>query len=342
MGYRLSLAEALSSFNSDKIFVEKYIEEPRHIEIQIMGDSHGNYVYFNERECSVQRRNQKVIEEAPSVFLDPKTRAAMGEQACALARAVGYQSAGTVEMLVDKHRNFYFLEMNTRLQVEHPVTEMITGVDLVEQMIRVAAGHKLGVTQKDIGIKGWALESRVYAEDPLRSVQCRPHLTTTPLLLFALLLSALLCLPSLIARSLSRHVCVLRACGVRCAVCRAVCSGFLPSIGRLNRYVEPTGPGVRCDSGIREGAEISIYYDPMICKLVTHAPDRDGALALMRDALDSYVIRGVTHNINFLRYTAPLHSSALPLATGHRPPLPSLTRPRVCCAVLCCAVQFVV
>jgi len=245
IGFRLSLAEAKSSFNSDKIFVEKYIEEPRHIEIQVLGDSHGNYVYLFERECSIQRRNQKIIEEAPSTFLDPATRKAMGEQAVALARAVGYQSAGTCEFLVDKNRNFYFLEMNTRLQVEHPVTELVTGVDLVEQMIRVAAGHKLPFRQEDLSMKGWAIEARVYAEDPLRD--------------------------------------------------------FLPSIGKLKRYIEPRGEGIRCDSGVEEGSEISIYYDPMICKLITYGKDRAEALQRLRGALDSYVIRGVTHNINFLR-----------------------------------------
>ena len=244
-GYRLSKAEAMSSFGDDTMFVEKYIEEPRHIEIQLLADAHGNAVYLNERECSVQRRNQKVIEEAPSTFLTPDTRRAMGEQAVALAKAVGYESAGTCEFLVDKHRNFYFLEMNTRLQVEHPVTEAITGLDLVEHMIRVAAGQPLSFAQKDVRLEGWALESRVYAEDPLR--------------------------------------------------------GFLPSIGKLVRYVEPRGEGVRVDSGVREGSDISVYYDPMISKLITYAPTRNEALARMRAALDQYVIRGVTHNINFLR-----------------------------------------
>jgi propionyl-CoA carboxylase alpha subunit len=247
-GYQLSKQEALSSFGDDTILIEKYIEEPRHIEIQLLCDSHGNGVYVNERECSIQRRNQKVIEEAPSTFLDPETRKQMGEQALALAQAVGYQSAGTVEFLVDKHRNFYFLEMNTRLQVEHPVSEYIAGIDLVEHMIRVAAGEKLALTQDDIGIKGWAFESRVYAEDPFRN--------------------------------------------------------FLPSIGRLTRYEEPTfldPENIRCDSGILEGSNISMFYDPMICKLVTHGETRDEALEAMRKALDSYVIRGVTHNISFLR-----------------------------------------
>eukprot|EP00455_Lapot_gusevi_P032279 TRINITY_DN3518_c0_g3_i2.p1 TRINITY_DN3518_c0_g3~~TRINITY_DN3518_c0_g3_i2.p1 ORF type:complete len:713 (-),score=319.37 TRINITY_DN3518_c0_g3_i2:488-2626(-) len=249
-GFHLSSQEAASSFADDRVFIEKYIEQPRHIEFQILGDGHGNAIYLNERECSIQRRNQKVIEEAPSTFLTPELRRAMGQQAVSLAQAVGYQSAGTVEFLVDKNRNFYFLEMNTRLQVEHPITEKITGVDLVEQMIRVAAGQKLSITQNDIGIKGWALESRVYAEDPLK--------------------------------------------------------GFLPSIGRLKKYIEPRDnpehPGsVRCDSGIVEGSDISIYYDPMICKLVTYGKNRDEAVQHMRLALDSYVIRGVTHNVNFLR-----------------------------------------
>lgn len=223
------------------------MEEPRHIEIQVLADSHGNALWLNERECSIQRRNQKVIEEAPSVILDPELRRAMGEQAVMLAKAVQYKSAGTVEFLVDKHKNFFFLEMNTRLQVEHPVTEYITGVDLVEQMIHVAAGNPLPMKQEDIGINGWAIESRVYAEDPFK--------------------------------------------------------GFLPSIGTLEKYVEPY-PGaddVRSDSGIREGAEISVHYDPMICKLITYGRDREESLQRMRDALDSYVIRGVNHNVAFLR-----------------------------------------
>lgn len=247
VAYRLSKAEAKSSFGDDRLFVEKFIEDPRHIEIQVLADGSGNTIYLNERECSIQRRNQKVIEEAPSVVLDPETRKAMGEQACQLARAVDYKSAGTVEFLIDKHKQFYFLEMNTRLQVEHPVTEYITGIDLVEQMIRVAAGQKLAMTQNDIGINGWAIESRVYAEDPF--------------------------------------------------------TGFLPSIGILEKYKEPM-PGnenVRSDSGVREGAEISVHYDPMICKLITYGRNRDESLQLMRDALDSYVIRGVRHNIPFLR-----------------------------------------
>lgn len=246
-GFRMSKSEAMASFGDDTIFLEKFIEEPRHIEIQVVCDGHGNALWVNERECSIQRRNQKVIEEAPSVFLDPETRKAMGEQAVALAKAVQYKSAGTVEFLVDKNRNFYFLEMNTRLQVEHPVTELISDIDLVEEMIRVAAGHKLRKTQAEIGINGWAVESRVYAEDPLND--------------------------------------------------------FLPSIGVLNRYVEPTASdgSVRVDSGVREGNEISMYYDPLISKLVTWAPTRGEAIDKMRTALDSYVIRGVTSNVSFLR-----------------------------------------
>jgi len=242
-GFRFSSQEAASSFGDDRLLIEKFIDNPRHIEIQVICDGHGNGLWLNERECSIQRRNQKVVEEAPSVFLDDETRKAMGEQAVALAKAVNYESAGTVEFLVDSQKNFYFLEMNTRLQVEHPVTELITGLDLVEQMIRVASGHRLSHQQTDIGINGWAMECRIYAEDPYKSFG-------------------------------------------------------LPSIGRLNRYVEPTHlPGVRCDSGIREGSEISIYYDPMISKLVSYGKDRKEALSTMLDALDNYVIRGVTHNI---------------------------------------------
>lgn len=246
-GFRLSKAEAISSFGDDTIFLEKFIEDPRHIEIQVLCDAHGNGLWVNERECSIQRRNQKVIEEAPSIFLDDATRKTMGEQAVALAKAVDYESAGTVEFIIDKNRQFYFLEMNTRLQVEHPVTEYITGIDLVEQMIRVAAGSPLAIKQEDIGIKGWSVESRVYAEDALK--------------------------------------------------------GFLPSIGHLNRYQEPdqSQGDVRVDTGVREGAEISIHYDPLICKLITHGANRDEAIAKMKTALDTYVIRGVTSNINFLR-----------------------------------------
>lgn len=248
-GFRLSKNEALSSFGDDRIFIEKFIEEPRHIEIQIIADKHGNVVALPERECSIQRRNQKVIEEAPSVLLDPETRLAMGEQACALARAVDYVSAGTVEFLCDKHKNFYFLEMNTRLQVEHPVTEYVSGVDLVEQMLRVAAGHKLPehLLHGPVPIQGWAIEARVYAEDPLR--------------------------------------------------------GFLPSTGRLSRYIEPVGEGVRCDAGVQEGGEISMFYDPMISKLIAHAPTRLEAIERLKSAIDGYVIRGdaLAHNTQFCR-----------------------------------------
>jgi propionyl-CoA carboxylase alpha chain len=244
-GFERSTNEARSSFGDDRVFIEKYIEEPRHIEIQVLGDSHGNILYLGERECSLQRRHQKVIEEAPSPFLDEKTRKAMGEQAVALARAVDYQSAGTVEFIVDAKRNFYFLEMNTRLQVEHPVTEYITGLDLVEQMIRVAAGEKLSFTQDDVKLKGWAIEARVYAEDPFRN--------------------------------------------------------FLPSIGRLVKYMPPMeSEVVRVDTGIYEGSEVSMYYDPMIAKLITYGATRDRAIAHMRDALNEFFIRGVAHNISFL------------------------------------------
>ncbi|WP_119462793.1 acetyl-CoA carboxylase biotin carboxylase subunit [Rhodospirillaceae bacterium SYSU D60014] len=243
-GFRGATNEARASFADDRVFIEKFIEEPRHIEIQVLADSHGNIIHLGERECSIQRRHQKVVEEAPSPFLDPATRAAMGAQAVALARAVDYRSAGTVEFIVDASRNFYFLEMNTRLQVEHPVTELVTGLDLVEQMIRIAAGERLTVAQDDVALKGWALEVRIYAEDPVRN--------------------------------------------------------FLPSTGRLTRYREPTGPLVRVDSGVYEGAEISVFYDPMIAKLITYGADRDQAIATMRTALDSYYIRGVGHNLSFL------------------------------------------
>ncbi len=244
-GFRSASSEARSSFADDRVFLEKYIEQPRHIEIQLLADAHGNTIYLGERECSIQRRHQKVIEEAPSPFLDAATRAAMGEQAVTLAKAVDYRSAGTVEFIVDAERNFYFLEMNTRLQVEHPVTEMVAGIDLVEQMIRIAAGEKLALRQSDVKLDGWAMEARIYAEDPLR--------------------------------------------------------GFLPSTGRLVKYREPvSGANVRVDSGVYEGAEITMFYDPMIAKLVTHGANRDQAIAAMREALDSFVIRGVGHNIPFL------------------------------------------
>ncbi|XP_021500105.1 propionyl-CoA carboxylase alpha chain, mitochondrial isoform X1 [Meriones unguiculatus] len=246
-GFRFSSQEAASSFGDDRLLIEKFIDNPRHIEIQVLGDKHGNALWLNERECSIQRRNQKVIEEAPSIFLDPETRRAMGEQAVALAKAVRYSSAGTVEFLVDSQKNFYFLEMNTRLQVEHPVTECITGLDLVQEMIRVAKGYPLRHKQEDIPISGWAIECRVYAEDPYKSFG-------------------------------------------------------LPSVGRLSQYQEPTHlPGVRVDSGIQPGSDISIYYDPMISKLITYGCDRAEALRRMADALDNYVIRGVTHNVPLLR-----------------------------------------
>lgn len=249
-GFERSKSEAASSFGDDRIFIEKFVEEPRHIEIQVLADAHGNCIYLGERECSIQRRNQKVIEEAPSPFLDEATRKAMGEQACALAQAVGYTSAGTVEFIVDKNRNFYFLEMNTRLQVEHPVTELITNVDLVEQMINVAAGEKLSLSQDDIQLNGWAMESRLYAEDPYRK--------------------------------------------------------FLPSIGRLTRYRPPAegdiGDGniIRNDTGVFEGGEISMYYDPMIAKLCTWGETRDDAIQTMCEALDMFELEGIGHNLPFL------------------------------------------
>ncbi|MBT9247406.1 acetyl/propionyl/methylcrotonyl-CoA carboxylase subunit alpha [Gemmobacter fulvus] len=248
-GFESSKNEAANSFGDDRIFIEKFVTQPRHIEIQVLADKHGNTVYLHERECSIQRRNQKVIEEAPSPFLDEATRKAMGEQACALARAVGYTSAGTVEFIVDGNRNFYFLEMNTRLQVEHPVTELITGVDLVEQMIRVAAGEPLPFKQEDLKINGWAMESRLYAEDPYRN--------------------------------------------------------FLPSIGRLTRYRPPVegptarGGVVRNDTGVFEGGEISMYYDPMIAKLCTWGPTRAEAIEEMRLALDTFEVEGIGHNLPF-------------------------------------------
>ncbi|SDZ92221.1 acetyl-CoA carboxylase biotin carboxylase subunit [Rubrimonas cliftonensis] len=271
-GFQSSKNEAKASFGDDRIFIEKFVTQPRHIEIQVLGDRHGNVIHLGERECSIQRRNQKVIEEAPSPFLDAGTRAAMGAQAVALAKAVDYCSAGTVEFIVDGDRNFYFLEMNTRLQVEHPVTELVTGLDLVELMIRVAAGERLPLAQGDVTLDGWAIESRLYAEDPYR--------------------------------------------------------GFLPSIGRLTRYRPPQERGlagtldpatpegalggatvsadarspvrVRNDTGVCEGGEISRYYDPMIAKLCTWGPDRDAAIAAMRDALDAFELEGIGHNLPFL------------------------------------------
>jgi propionyl-CoA carboxylase alpha chain len=248
-GFERSKSEAASSFGDDRIFIEKFVTEPRHIEIQLLGDQHGNVLYLNERECSIQRRNQKVIEEAPSPFLDAATRRAMGEQAVALAKAVGYFSAGTVEFIVDGKRNFYFLEMNTRLQVEHPVTELITGLDLVELMLRVAAGEKLPLAQKDVPLNGWAIESRLYAEDPYRN--------------------------------------------------------FLPSTGRLTRYHPPAeehdaSHAVRNDTGVYEGGEISTFYDPMIAKLCSWAPNRAEAIEVMQEALDQFEVEGVGNNIPFL------------------------------------------
>ncbi|MDA8870524.1 acetyl/propionyl/methylcrotonyl-CoA carboxylase subunit alpha [Rhizobiaceae bacterium] len=249
-GFASSQHEAAASFGDDRIFIEKFVTQPRHIEIQVLGDSHGNCIHLGERECSIQRRNQKVIEEAPSPFLDAETRAAMGAQAVALAKAVDYASAGTVEFIVDGDRNFYFLEMNTRLQVEHPVTELITGIDLVEQMIRVAAGEELSITQDDVKLNGWAVECRLYAEDPYRN--------------------------------------------------------FLPSIGRLTRYRPPEegtsddGTIIRNDTGVFEGGEISMFYDPMIAKLCTWGPDRPAALEAMRGALDGFEVDGIGHNLPFL------------------------------------------
>ena len=248
-GFGLARAEAKASFGDDRVFIEKFIVDPRHIEIQVLGDKHGNVIHLGERECSIQRRNQKVIEEAPSPLLDETTRRKMGEQAVALARAVKYDSAGTVEFVAGQDKSFYFLEMNTRLQVEHPVTELVTGIDLVEQMIRIAAGEKLKLSQKDVTMTGWAVESRLYAEDPFRN--------------------------------------------------------FLPSVGRLVKYRPPAesrvdGITIRNDTGVQEGGEISIYYDPMIAKLVTHASSRAAAIEAQSTALDSFYIDGIRHNIPFL------------------------------------------
>ena len=248
-GFDRARSEAASSFGDDRIFIEKFIENPRHIEIQVLGDRQGNIIHLGERECSIQRRNQKVIEEAPSPLLDAATRRTMGEQAVALARAVAYDSAGTVEFVAGQDRSFYFLEMNTRLQVEHPVTELVTGIDIVEQMIRVAAGEPLALRQDDVRLDGWAVESRIYAEDPTR--------------------------------------------------------GFLPSTGRLVTYRPPAegqygSVTVRNDTGVFEGGEISIFYDPMIAKLVTHAPTRDEAILAQSAALDAFAIEGIRHNVPFL------------------------------------------
>ena len=244
-GFNRATSEAQSSFGDDRIFIEKFINEPRHIELQILADQFGNIIHLNERECSIQRRHQKVLEEAPSCFVDEALRQVMGEQAVALARAVGYVSAGTVEFIVDAERNFYFLEMNTRLQVEHPVTEKITGVDLVEWMLRIAAGEKLVLKQQDVQINGWSMESRIYAEDPLR--------------------------------------------------------GFLPSSGRAKRFRPPEASDeVRVDTGLFEGAEVSLHYDPMVAKLVTFGRDRDSAADAMSLALDRFEIDGIESNISFL------------------------------------------
>ena len=247
-GFRSAVNEAKSSFGDDRVFIEKFVEEPRHIEIQVLADNHGTTLHLGERECSIQRRHQKVIEEAPSPFLDAETRAAMGAQAVALAAAVDYRSAGTVEFIVDKDRNFYFLEMNTRLQVEHPVTEYVTGLDLVAEMINIAAGKPISITQDQVELTGWAIEARVYAEDPSRN--------------------------------------------------------FLPSIGRLTRYqAPPESANVRVDSGVAEGGEISMFYDPMIAKLVTYGADRAAAIDEMADALNRFRIRGVGNNLDFLAAT---------------------------------------
>ncbi len=249
-GYATAMREATSSFGDDRVFIEKFITASRHIEIQVLGDKAGTIIHLNERECSIQRRNQKIIEEAPSPFLDDATRTAMGSEAIRLAKAVGYYSAGTVEFLVDANRNFYFLEMNTRLQVEHPVTELITGVDIVEEMIRIAAGNNLRYGQDQIKIHGWAMESRLYAEDPYRN--------------------------------------------------------FMPAIGRLSLYRPPSvaahddGTLTRNDAGVSEGDIISIYYDPMISKLCSWGPDRNSAIHRMQIALDTFTIRGISHNIPFL------------------------------------------
>lgn len=291
--FSLARSEAASSFADDRIFVEKYITNPRHIEIQVLGDKHGNVIHLGERECSIQRRNQKVIEEAPSMLLDAATREKMASQAIALAKAVNYDSAGTVEFVAGQDRSFYFLEMNTRLQVEHPVTEMITGIDLVEEMIRVAYGEKLRYAQRDVTFKGWAVESRIYAEDPTRN--------------------------------------------------------FLPSTGRLVTYREPqsdvnaAGIKIRVDSGVEEGGEVSIYYDPMIAKLITHAETRSAAIDAQVQALDAFAIEGVRHNIPFLstlmehrRWREGALSTNLlaeDFPEGHKPQPPEGDTARLCIAI---------
>jgi propionyl-CoA carboxylase alpha chain len=291
-GFARARSEAKSSFGDDRVFIEKFIVDPRHIEIQVLGDKHGNVIHLGERECSIQRRNQKVVEEAPSPFIDAATRKKMGEQAVALAKTVGYDSAGTVEFVAGQDKSFYFLEMNTRLQVEHPVTELVTGIDLVEQMIRVAAGEKLKLKQRDVELSGWAVETRVYAEDPTRN--------------------------------------------------------FLPSIGRLVRYRPPAersagGVTVRIDTGVYEGGEISLYYDPMIAKLITHAPTRKAAIAAQADALDAFDVEGFRHNIPFLaalmqheRWQAGQLSTAFlaeEFPAGFHPVVPDRETARVLAAV---------
>ena len=298
-GFTRARSEAKSSFGDDRVFIEKFIVEPRHIEIQVLGDKHGNVIHLGERECSIQRRNQKVVEEAPSPLLDPATRAKMGAQAVALAKAVGYDSAGTVEFVAGQDKSFYFLEMNTRLQVEHPVTELVTGVDLVEQMIRVAAGEKLMIRQEDVALRGWAVETRIYAEDPYRN--------------------------------------------------------FLPSIGRLITYKPPEerstrGITVRNDTGVYEGGEISLYYDPMIAKLVTHAWSREEAITAQSHALDSFAIDGIRHNIPFLsalmqhpRWHAGKLSTAFiaeEYPDGFHPVVPQGER-AVTIATVACAIDLV-
>ncbi len=286
-GFARARSEAKSSFGDDRVFIEKFITDPRHVEIQVLGDKHGNIIYLGERECSIQRRNQKVIEESPSPLLDESTRAKMGGQAVALAKAVGYDSAGTVEFVAGQDRSFFFLEMNTRLQVEHPVTELVAGIDLVEQMIRIAAGEPLALKQSDVKLNGWAVESRVYAEDPYRN--------------------------------------------------------FAPSIGRLVRYRPPTegvreGVTVRNDTGVTEGGEISLYYDPMIAKLVTHAETRDQAIDAQADALDAFTIEGIRHNIPFLaaimqhprwragRLSTGFIAEEFPRGFGRMPPTEAVAR----------------
>jgi propionyl-CoA carboxylase alpha chain len=295
-GFARARSEAKSAFGDERVFIEKFIENPRHIEIQVLGDKHGHVIHLGERECSIQRRNQKIVEEAPSPLIDPATRRKMGEQAVALAKAVGYDSAGTVEFVVGQDKQFYFLEMNTRLQVEHPVTELVTGIDLVEHMIRVAAGEPLRLKQSDIKLDGWAVETRIYAEDPYRN--------------------------------------------------------FLPSTGRLTRYRPPVemsevGVTLRNDTGVAEGSEISLYYDPMIAKLVTLAPTRGQAIAAQADALDAFTIEGIRHNVPFLatlmqhkRFQAGQLSTAFiaeEFPDGFHPTTPSAEVARVLAAVAAAA-----